>query len=88
MVFSLSLVTPHTFAYWRTSLTGDTHSLTGTTTTTGTWTQTFIVYWDANGTYLSGDIVSHNGVDYRAKKDNPTKEPGVDGGWTSQWTAL
>ncbi len=39
-------------------------------------------------TYVIGDQVTHNGTTYQAKKDNPTKEPGVSGGWASQWTVL
>ena len=85
MVFSLSLVTTESFAYWASSVTGNNNSTTATVTI-GTWTQVYP--WDSGTSYLTGDQVTHNGTTYQAKKDNPTKEPGVDGGWTSQWTAL
>ena len=83
-VFSLSLVTPDSLAYW-VSVTGDTDQVNATVTA-GTWDQAFP--WDVNETYLIGDVVTNNGVTYKAKKDNPTKEPGVDGGWNSQWTVV
>lgn len=85
MVFSLSFATSETFAYFVSSVSGDS-DIVAASVTAGSWDQSFP--WDVNDTYITGDVVSHNGVDYRAKKDNPTKEPGVDGGWTSQWTAL
>lgn len=85
MVFSLSFATSESFAYWASGITGDTSDVASATTTTGTWSQAWP--WDANATYVIGDLVTHNGTTYLVKKDNPTKEPGVDGGWTSQWTA-
>ncbi len=84
MVFSLSLVTPDSLAYW-VSITGDTDQV-NTTVTAGTWDQAFP--WDSNETYVIGDLVTNNGTTYRAKKNNPTKEPGVDRGWASQWTVV
>ena len=86
MVFSLSFTTSESFAFWATGTTGDISDVALTSVTTGTWDQGFP--WDINATYVIGDLVTNNGITYRAKKDNPTKEPGVDGGWSSQWTAL
>jgi hypothetical protein len=85
MVFSLSLVTPQTYAYWASGVTITNDNSTANITV-GTWDQIFP--WDTNATYVVGDLVTNNGTTYRAKKDNPTKEPGVDGGWSSQWTAV
>ncbi len=86
MVFSLSLVTPNSFAYWTEGTIGDISDTASTNVSTGTWTQAFP--WDTNATYVTGDLVTNNGTTYQAKKDNPTKEPGVDGGWNSQWTVV
>ena len=83
MVFSLSFVTSDSLAYWANGVTITQGSQTSTVTI-GTW----ILPWDINTSYLAGDQVTNNGVTYQAKKDNPTKEPGVDSGWTSEWTAL
>ncbi|KFZ27187.1 MAG: Carbohydrate binding domain protein [Candidatus Izimaplasma bacterium HR2] len=85
MVFSLSFTTDESFAYWTAGFLGDSET-TAPTVATGTWTQAFP--WDANATYVIGNLVTNNGTTYQAKKDNPTKEPGVDKGWASQWTAL
>ena len=85
MVFSLSLVTSQTYAYWVSSITGNNDTVSPTATI-GTWTQIFP--WDANATYAVGDQVTNNGTTYQAKKANPTKEPGVDGGWNSQWLVV
>ncbi len=85
MVFSLSFATTDSLAYWRSGI--DTANNTSSATvSTGTWTQAYP--WDTNATYLTGDLVTNNGVTYQAKKDNPTKEPGVDGGWNSQWAVV
>ncbi len=84
MVFSLSFTTSESFAYWASSINDAIDTLQTATVTIGTWSQVFP--WDANETYVIGDLVTNNGTTYRAKKDNPTKEPGVDGGWNSQWT--
>ena len=85
MVFSLSLATTESFAYWTSGLIGASEN-SEQSVTVGTWTQAFP--WDSGTSYLTGDQVTNNGTTYQAKKDNPTKEPGVDGGWSSQWTAL
>lgn len=85
MVFSLSLVTPDSLAYWQGAILGDTSDPASATVTVGDWGQAF--EYDPNATYSIGDIVINNGVEYTAKKDNPTKEPGVDRGWNSQWTS-
>jgi hypothetical protein len=47
-----------------------------------------IPQWEAGVTYLIGDRVVNNGSIYEAKKDNPNKEPGVDGGWNSEWIVI
>ena len=85
MVFSLSLTTTESFAYWVSSIT-TTNQSAAPTVTTGTWTAVYP--WDSGATYVIGDQVTHNGTTYQAKKDNPTKEPGVSGGWSSQWTVV
>ena len=86
MVFSLSLTTSESFAFWSSGFIGDSAINPDVTVTVGTWT--FATPWDSGTTYLIGDRVTHNGTTYEAKKDNPTKEPGVAAGWTSEWTAL
>lgn len=85
MVFSLAFATSDSLAYWATSVNGNSNTAVATATI-GTWIQAFP--WDTNETYVIGDLVTNNGRTYRAKKDNPTKEPGVDGGWNSQWTVV
>ena len=85
MVFSLSLTPSESFAYWTGGFAADS-AVTSPTVTTGTWTAAYP--WDSGMTYVIGDQVTHNGTTYQAKKDNPTKEPGVSGGWASQWTVL
>ena len=85
MVFSLLFATSDSLAYWRIGI-DDTNGISTATVNTGTWTQVYP--WDAVTAYITGDQVTHNGVTYQAKKDNPTKEPGVTSGWTSEWTAL
>ena len=50
-------------------------------------------YWTAGASGDTSDIatasvLTNNGTTYRAKKNNPTKEPGVDRGWASQWTVV
>jgi capsule polysaccharide export protein KpsE/RkpR len=84
MVFSLSLVTADSFAYWQGSVIVNLDTTQSATVTVGTWAQAFP--WDPNATYVIGDIVTNNGVTYTVKKENPTKEPGVDKGWHSEWT--
>ena len=83
MVFSLSLVIPNSFAYWTGITLDDTSDATSTTVTTGDWDQAFP--WDSNTTYLKGDLVTNNGVTYKAKRNNPTSEPGV-GKWNKDWS--
>lgn len=85
MVFSLSFATSDSLAYWATSVNGNNNTDIATVTI-GTWAQAFP--WDTNETYVIGDLVTNNGTTYRAKKDNPTKEPGVSSGWASQWTVV
>lgn len=78
-----SFATSESYAYWVSTVnpaTGD----SSTTVVLGSWIQA----WSATESYLTGDQVTHNGLTYQAKKDNPTKEPGVDNAWTSQWTQL
>ena len=82
MVFSLSLTTTESFAYWTGGFTGN-NSSTAPTVTTGTWTQAFP--WSSTTSYVIGDLVTHNGSTYSCTKDNASKEPGVSGGWASQW---
>lgn len=81
---SLSLVTD-TYAFWRGDVTGSSDTATASVST-GEWDQVFP--WDPNTTYLAGDVVENNGVLYEAKRDNPTREPGVDNGWNRGWFEL
>jgi heme-binding NEAT domain protein len=85
MVLSISLTTSQTLAYWAQPPSIVSTTTTGTVTT-GTWEQAFP--YDPNATYLDGDLVTNNGVTYSAKGDFPTKEPGVDNGWNSDWDRL
>ena len=75
--------TSESYAYWSTVKLSD-H--VNETVTIGEWT--IIFQWDPNKTYVIGDLVTNNGVTYRAKRNNPTREPGVSNGWSSDWTAL
>lgn len=84
MVFSVSLTTSSTLAYW-TEVNGSSETAVATVTA-GQWQQTFT--WDANETYLAGDLVTNNGITYQAKRDNPTRQPGVDPGWNRDWTQI
>lgn len=86
MVFAISSVTEYSFAYWATNVTAPTDTSTEGIASVGTW----VVYdqWDAGTTYFIGDRVVNNGIVYEAKKNNPTKQPGVDGGWNSQWIQI
>ena len=77
MVFSLSLTTSESLAYWTAGFAAD-NAVTSPTVTSGTWD--YIGPWGSGISYVTGDKVTHNGTTYQAKKDNPTKEPGVDGG--------
>jgi len=78
-----SFATSESYAYWASSV-DNANNNTAVTGTIGTWIQS----WSSSETYVVGDQVTNNGTTYQAKKDNPTKEPGVDNGWSSQWTAL
>ena len=85
MVLSSLFVVSDSYAYWRGDVIGSSDTATATVTT-GEWNQAF--EWDPDATYQAGDLVTNNGVTYEAKRDNPTREPGVGGGWRSDWTAL
>lgn len=86
MVFAVSSVTEYSYAYWASNVLPPTDINTVGTVSVGTYN--YIEAWTIDGVYIIGDQVSNNGVIYQAKKDAPTKEPGVDGGWSSQWTAI
>ena len=86
MVFSLSVTTSESFAYWASSVNGANNITQTATVTIGTWSQAYP--WSSTESYLTGDLVTHNGTTYQAKKDYPTKEPGVQNGWTSEWTVV
>jgi len=86
MVFSLSLTISESFAYWSSGLGADSAVNSDVTVTVGTWT--FVAPWDSGTSYAIGDQVTHNGTTYQAKKNNPTKEPGVSSGWKSEWTVV
>jgi len=86
MVFAVSSVTEYSYAYWATNVTPP--SSVNTTGTVGVGTYTFSAQWDPGTTYSIGDRVTNNGVTYEAKKNNPTKEPGVDTGWKSDWIVV
>lgn len=85
MVLSSLFLVNETYAYWRNDVLGASDAATATVAT-GEWDQIF--QWDPNATYLTGDVVENNGVFYEAKRDNPTREPGVDRGWNRGWTQL
>ena len=82
MVFSLSLFTTDSFAYWEAEVIVTSNTSQSATVTTGTWAQAFP--WDSNISYSRGDLVTNNGVTYRAKRNNPTSEPGV-GKFNKDW---
>lgn len=86
MVFTIALSTEQSFAFWASGVTGPAIGNTVGTIQTGAW-QT-IPQWDSNTSYLVGDQVINNGSIYQAKKNNPTREPGVSGGWKSDWTLI
>ena len=85
MFLASSFVTSDSYAYWASSV-SNASSTEVATDSIGVWT--FTVPWTSGDTYLTGDLVTNNGSTYRAKTDNPTKEPGVDKGWNSQWTRI
>lgn len=80
MVLFSSYMSSNTFAYWSNI---DLIDTTVENVNIGEWVQAF--QWDPNQTYSAGDQVINNGVIYTAKKDNPTREPGVDSGWNRDW---
>ena len=82
MVFSALFVTSDSYAYWMGGLAGANEQADGTVSA-GQWNQPF--QWDPNRTYSIGDLVINNGTIYEAKVNNPNREPGVTGGWRSQW---
>ncbi len=86
MGFSISSVIEYSYAYWASNVLPPTNTPTEGNVSVGTYT--YYEPWTSDGVYVIGDQVTHNGVIYQAKKNNPTKEPGVDGGWNSQWTAI
>ncbi len=85
MVFSLSSVTDNTYAYWASGISGNNTS-TSEIITIGDWAS--YPTWDANTTYLVGEIVEYNGSYYEAKKDNVGYEPTVTPGWNGRWTEV
>jgi hypothetical protein len=82
MVFSLSFVMPKSFAVW-----SDVQLIKSTPTSVslGEWEQVFP--WDPNETYEEGDLVIVDGIVYEAKRNNPSREPGVDVGWQRDWSS-
>ena len=86
MVFAVSNITEYSYAYWATNVTVPADDSTVGDVGVGTWTM--LTQWDANATYSIGDRVSNNGIIYEAKKNNPTKQPGVDTGWNSEWIQI
>ena len=86
MVFAVSSVTEYSYAYWASNVTAPSNMTTEGDVGVGTFA--YYEPWTSDGVYAVGDQVSHNGVIYQAKKANPTKEPGVDAGWNSQWTVI
>ena len=85
MVFSSLSLTKNTYAYWIGAVNGASDIATGTVIL-GEWNQIF--QWDPDATYEAGDIVTNNGITYEAKRNNPTREPGVDNGWNRDWDEL
>lgn len=87
VVFSALSQVNDSYAYWASNITqASPDTVSNNTVTVGTWTA--ILPWDPATTYVIGDRVISAGSIYEAKKDNPTKEPGVDGGWNSQWLLI
>ncbi len=83
MVFSAGSLMHSTFAFWSNVNLNDQVS---DQVPIGEWNQIF--QWDPDATYLEGDLVTNNGITYEAKRDNPTREPGVDSGWNRDWTQI
>lgn len=86
MVFAISSVTEYSFAYWASNVTPPTNTSTEGVASIGAW-QT-VPQWTAGTTYVIGDRVVNNGIIYEAKKNNPTRQPGVDSGWNSEWLQI
>lgn len=85
VVFSSLSVVSDSYAYWASNITGDA-TVDNATLTMGTWAA--ILQWDPAATYVIGDQVINNNTIYEAKKNNPSREPGVDGGWNSEWIVI
>ena len=85
MVLLALFITSDTHAYWIGGFAGSSEQASAQVST-GVWNQAF--EWDPNATYSIGDRVINNGVTYEARRDNPTREPGVGGGWRSEWTQI
>lgn len=84
MVFSLSLITPNSLAYWS-KITGDSSQVSAISEV-GDWDQVFP--WDANTNYIKKDIIIYNGVKYIAKKNNTNIEPEVTYKWFRYWREI
>jgi chitodextrinase len=82
MVLSTSLVTSDTLAYWSNGLQTSSNNAIASIAV-GDWNQ--VLQWDSNATYNEGDQVINDGVIYTAKRNNPSREPGVDKGWQRDW---
>ena len=85
MVLSSLFVIGESYAFWVGGV-ADANDVVVGNVATGVWNQAF--EWDPNATYSTGDRVINNGVTYEARRDNPTREPGVGGGWRSEWTQI
>ena len=85
MVLLALFITSDTHAYWIGGFAGSSEQASAQVST-GVWNQAF--EWDPNATYSTGDRVINNGITYEAKRDNPTREPGVDGGWNRDWNQI
>lgn len=86
VVFSSSSLIEGSYAYWASGISSSANTINDTITT-GTWSTTTEPY-DPNTSYTIGDVVTNNGSTYEAKKSGLLKEPGVDGGWKSDWTLI
>jgi hypothetical protein len=67
MALSLSLTTSQTLAYWASDVTV-TNDTSTATVSAGTWNQ--IYEWDPTVSYTFNDVITYNGVEYIAKKNN------------------
>jgi chitodextrinase len=86
MVFAISSVTEYSYAYWASNLSAPPDANAAGNVTIGSYI--IILPWDSGTTYSLGDRVTNNGTTYEAKKNNPTKEPGVATGWKSDWVEV